>query len=694
PSGVIEIGEISRVQDIIRNSPDLINAPDKSGQTLLQTYSAKGDLAVVKLLLENGAAINGIKQPELTALHFAAGNGRKAVVEFLLSKGAKVDAVTATGVTPLHLAVLKGYELVAKVLLDAGANVNAPVQKDVNRSTDSLSYDLRANQTPLHLACQEGYGGVVDLLISKGADVTAQDARGQTPLTIAAQANNENIVGTLLTKGANPDAGRFSALALAAAQGNLAMLDLLLSHGTKLNLTNALQAAVKGNRVTAISRLIKAGADPNTKTEQGEPLVFQALNSPDTLRALLDGGANPNQRSTQGDPVLVRAVEADVAVLTALLEHGANPDLQQTQFNGFSALHYAAANSRLTAAQALVTHHANVNIRAHNGETPLHLAVQQRNQELVAFLLENGADPNLQGNNGQTALEIAKQSRSVPPGVAFPSSVAVTPSKQLSMQDLLLQHGASTDLPRMDSIEVRRAPNYSAPAFSRSLNDSNRFSVLELVAVRYGFVSAAPTMFGGSIAIPQYLGSSHTIQWSLAFPDLDKVEIRRPKPGGKGWTLIPVSVRDILASGDCSRDVWLEWGDQVEIPEADHPLDATWKGFSAEAFTNLQKCVERTVDVIVKGQTTHLRLEMPMPTSKFPQISDAPFNYSPPQFCLVPALQRSGLLRSSSDLTHVKVIRHNAATGENWEKTFDFSNALSSPLWLRDGDVIEVPDKT
>jgi hypothetical protein len=51
-------------------------------------------------------------------------------------------------------------------------------------------------------------------------------------------------------------------------------------------------------------------------------------------------------------------------------------------------------------------------------------------------------------------------------------------------------------------------------------------------------------------------------------------------------------------------------------------------------------------------------------------------------------------LRTSSDMAHIKVKRHNTGTGESWEKTFDCSGATPLPsLWLRDGDVIEVPDK-
>ena len=92
PATSIEADEVRRIQALIKDSPDLINAPDRKGETLLQSAAAKGKLAVVKLLLDNGAAVDGLQQPGLTALHYAAGNGHKAIVDLLLSKGAKADA--------------------------------------------------------------------------------------------------------------------------------------------------------------------------------------------------------------------------------------------------------------------------------------------------------------------------------------------------------------------------------------------------------------------------------------------------------------------------------------------------------------------------------------------------------------------------------------------------------------------------
>ena len=66
-----------------------------------------------------------------------------------------------------------------------------------------------------------------------------------------------------------------------------------------------------------------------------------------------------------------------------------------------------------------------------------------------------------------------------------------------------------------------------------------------------------------------------------------------------------------------------------------------------------------------------------------------------PQFSLLPVLVQSGLLRASSDLTRVKVSRRDSATGQQYELILDCSKPQTPPdFWLRDGDVIEVPEKT
>jgi hypothetical protein len=64
-------------------------------------------------------------------------------------------------------------------------------------------------------------------------------------------------------------------------------------------------------------------------------------------------------------------------------------------------------------------------------------------------------------------------------------------------------------------------------------------------------------------------------------------------------------------------------------------------------------------------------------------------------FWIKPALRKSNVLLASSDLSRVKVTRHDPKTGKKREWVLDCSDSKPAPdFWLRDGDVIEVPDKS
>lgn len=57
-------------------------------------------------------------------------------------------------------------------------------------------------------------------------------------------------------------------------------------------------------------------------------------------------------------------------------------------------------------------------------------------------------------------------------------------------------------------------------------------------------------------------------------------------------------------------------------------------------------------------------------------------------------IYRSNLLLSSSDVSRVKVTRTNPETGEQFTMEYNLEETeYPDDLWLRDGDIIEVPDK-
>jgi hypothetical protein len=212
---------------------------------------------------------------------------------------------------------------------------------------------------------------------------------------------------------------------------------------------------------------------------------------------------------------------------------------------------------------------------------------------------------------------------------------------------------------------------------------------LELIAKQYGFVSDRLAGEAGA-AVTLAMWS----EYRLPFPSFNHVIIHRPSPDGKKWTSISVDVGAILDSGDCSKDVLLQWGDAVEIPESDHPVSEVWR-FPQQQATNLIRCVSRTVKIVIQGTNTEFK-----PALEFEYWREGP-NWRPggsfrrisSSFMLRSVLDQSKLIRFSSDLTRVKVTRQDPATGKKQQWVVNCSDKSPPDFWVRDGDVIEVPEK-
>ena len=154
-------------------------------QTPLMLATQKGNLQIVKLLLENGASVD--KQEEvLTPLMFASNRGDLEIVKLLLENGANVDK-ESNGFTALFFASQNGHLEIVKLLLENGASV------DKNRSMT----------TPLINASRIGHLEIVKVLLEHGASLSDKDNFGMTPLIAAVDEGNIEIVEYLLEKGAN-----------------------------------------------------------------------------------------------------------------------------------------------------------------------------------------------------------------------------------------------------------------------------------------------------------------------------------------------------------------------------------------------------------------------------------------------------------------------------------------------------------
>jgi len=103
----------------------LIDAKNDRKTTPLQLACAKGNISLVKVLLDSGANLKGLGELG-TALHCACYFGQKAIVQLLLEARADVNAVDDTGKTPIQMAKDRGHtDIVALLVESEGAKGNS-----------------------------------------------------------------------------------------------------------------------------------------------------------------------------------------------------------------------------------------------------------------------------------------------------------------------------------------------------------------------------------------------------------------------------------------------------------------------------------------------------------------------------------------------------------------------------------------
>jgi ankyrin repeat protein len=169
-------------QKLEEDAREDVTSDSEHQQCLVYSASQKGQLDIVRSLLDRGYDVNDRNTRRETALDVASRFGELEVARLLIERGADVNARDRGGWTPLITALEYGQLEVARLLLDHGADVNAK---------------NRDRNTALHRASFYGYLEIVRALLERGADVNVRNQDGQTPRQIAIQLGHHRIVELL-----------------------------------------------------------------------------------------------------------------------------------------------------------------------------------------------------------------------------------------------------------------------------------------------------------------------------------------------------------------------------------------------------------------------------------------------------------------------------------------------------------------
>ena len=191
----IESNNVATARALLDGGVDVRASHGTCKGTPVHYAALRGDVEMLRAMLDYGPEVNAVDALGYTALHVAANS---AAIDVLMEAGASIEARDKYDSTPLHGAAEALKPVAVAALLRHGADVNA--RGDVG-------------DTPLHCAVadtetiQEA-AEVVDLLLSAGADVNAQEGEhGDTPLHMVARKAGKQgaavLVDLLLRSGAD-----------------------------------------------------------------------------------------------------------------------------------------------------------------------------------------------------------------------------------------------------------------------------------------------------------------------------------------------------------------------------------------------------------------------------------------------------------------------------------------------------------
>lgn len=212
------------------------------------------------------------------------------------------------------------------------------------------------------------------------------------------------------------EAGGYTALHFAAFNGDLALIQLLLSKNAELNVQNfdgntPLVMAVKGHQLKAIRLLVEGGADVNKSTEQGSTAIHHAasMGYVDCMHLLKELGATTFFDRTEAGTLLHWASHSGSIPCVGAVVYDLKVPLNAVDKHGGTSLMVAVHMQNLQVASFLLEHGADPNMAVpEDGTTALHVAIEINSLDAVKLLRRCGANAELKNKAGETPLDIAK----------------------------------------------------------------------------------------------------------------------------------------------------------------------------------------------------------------------------------------------------------------------------------------------
>ncbi len=332
--------------EISSNSEDPVSECKRKmcGYSLLHTAAQKGNIKVVKFLVEHNVNIMKTTGANNTAVQLAAANGHLETVQSLKVAGGVLDGIS------LHHASARGYSHVVQYLLREGIKDTcvhdipsftlSDLEDSKMKAAKVYLYDnhhLYLRETALHAAVSGGHLSVIKTLLNENQSaINCSNSAGRLPLHEAVHTNDYNTLEALLAFGTN------------------------------------------------------ASVPCDTRR------------TPTQLESFFPDKVAQNHCTCGFSPLHIAAMYGYYSVAELLIKYGANVDAGDC--NGSTPLHIASCHSVPSLVSLLVKNGADIDAGSLNGSTPLHSAAACFAKTVFRTLFDLGCDHYATDDEGMTAL--------------------------------------------------------------------------------------------------------------------------------------------------------------------------------------------------------------------------------------------------------------------------------------------------
>ena len=310
--------------------PDLVHFEDIEEDPLLEPLGEKDWLSAEENANE--------------ALHISAANGDLSGVWAALEANASANQLGPSWRTALSVAVEAGHLPVVKLLLEMCANPN---QADLANGSP-VRYPLMVAATSK--TAEPVRDELLQLLLASGAEVNQTNMMGQTALMGAAEQGHIGAMRRLLEANANADLQDLlgqTAIARAREHNRTDAIALIQQSAVEKEQAIALLKAITRGDLEEVRQWLAAGLSANTQVARMSALAQAAAKGEvEIARLLIEAGADVNYQfyKTDPTPLFHAAYRGQLEIVSLLLESGASTHL--TPNASIGALDYAEIGQR------------------------------------------------------------------------------------------------------------------------------------------------------------------------------------------------------------------------------------------------------------------------------------------------------------------------------------------------------------